>query len=43
MPSSHTKYRMGRSPLRSRVAPTRMPSVKITPAGPSQASIRQAW
>ena len=33
----------GRRPLRSSTAPTRVPSVKVTHAGPSQASISEAW
>ena len=35
--------RPGRKPLRSNTAPTTVPSVKVTQAGPSQGSIREAW
>lgn len=42
-PSSVTQYRPGRSPLRSRTAPTTVPSVKLTLAGPSHASISVEW
>ena len=41
--SSVRQYRDGRSPLRSSVAPIRVPSVKATEAGPSQGSIRVPW
>jgi hypothetical protein len=36
-------HRAGRSPLRSSTAPTSVPSVNATPAGPSHGSIRLAW
>ena len=42
-PSSVTQYRAGRRPLRSSTAPTTVPSVKHTAAGPSQGSIKEAW
>ena len=42
-PSSVASQRIGRSPLRSSAAPTRWPSVKTRPAGPSHGSVRQAW
>ena len=41
--SSVTQYRAGRSPLRSSTAPTTVPSVKHTAAGPSQGSMSEAW
>ncbi|MCY1233212.1 hypothetical protein D9M72_457440 [compost metagenome] len=42
-PSSVIQYRPGRRPLRSSVAPTRLPSVKETAAGPSHGSISREW
>ncbi len=35
--------RPGRNPLRSNTAPTTVPSVNVTQAGPSHGSIREAW
>ena len=35
--------RPGRNPLRSNTAPTSVPSVNVTQAGPSHGSIREAW
>ena len=35
--------RPGRNPLRSNTAPTSVPSVKVTQAGPSHGSISEAW
>ena len=35
--------RPGRNPLRSNTAPTIVPSVKVTQAGPSHGSISEAW
>ena len=35
--------RPGRNPLRSNTAPTTVPSVKVTHAGPSHGSISEAW
>jgi hypothetical protein len=40
--SSVTQNRAGRNPLRSRTAPTTVPSVKVTAAGPSHGSIKEA-
>ena len=40
--SSVTKYRAGRKPLRSNVAPIIRPSVNATAAGPSHGSINAA-
>ena len=42
-PSLVTQYRPGRSPLRSSTAPTTVPSVKATRAGPSQGSMSAEW
>ena len=42
-PSRVCHQRPGRSPLRSSTAPTIVPSVKVTQAGPSHASIIEAW
>ena len=42
-PSAVCNQRPGRKPLRSSTAPMIVPSVKLTHAGPSQASIRQEW
>ena len=42
-PSSQTQYREGRRPLRSSTAPTTVPSVKVTEAGPSHGSMMQEW
>ena len=42
-PSLLTQYRAGRRPLRSRTAPTTVPSEKAMAAGPSQGSISEAW
>ena len=36
-------HRPGRNPLRSNTAPTTVPSVKVTQAGPSHGSISEAW
>ena len=36
-------HRPGRNPLRSNTAPTTVPSVNVTQAGPSHGSIRDAW
>ena len=41
--SSVRQYRDGRRPLRSRVAPIRVPSLKATEAGPSQGSMIAPW
>ena len=43
MPSLVSTQRPGRRPLRSSVAPTTVPSVKVTAAGPSQGSMKQEW
>lgn len=42
-PSSVTQMRLGRRPLRSSTAPTTVPSVKHTEAGPSHGSISIEW
>ena len=42
-PSVVTSQRPGRRPLRSRVAPTRVPSVKTMAAGPSHGSMIPEW
>ncbi len=42
-PSSVTRKRPGRSPLRSSVAPTSVPSVKVIAAGPSHGSMSIEW
>ena len=36
-------HRPGRNPLRSSTAPTTVPSVNVTQAGPSHGSISEAW
>jgi len=41
-PSFVARYRAGRSPLRSSVAPIMRPSQKATAAGPSHGSISEA-
>ena len=38
-----TRYRHGRSPFRSRIAQTLVPSVPMIRAGPSHGSIRHEW
>ena len=43
MPSALRCQRIGRNPLRSSEAPTRRPSVKMSPAGPSHGSVTEAW
>ncbi len=42
-PSRLCSQRQGRSPLRSRIAPTARPSLKAIAAGPSQGSISRPW
>ena len=42
-PSSVTDHRLGRRPLRSRVAPSRRPSLNTIEAGPSQGSSSSEW
>ncbi len=42
-PLSVTQMRDGRRPLRSSTAPTTVPSVKQTEAGPSHGSISEPW
>ena len=43
IPSSVILKRDGRSPFRSRQAPTVMPSVNTSAAGPSHGSLKQRW
>ena len=38
-----TQMREGRRPLRSSTAPITVPSVNVMDAGPSQASMSEAW
>lgn len=42
-PSLVTQIRLGRKPFRSSTAPTTVPSVKQTDAGPSHGSISAEW